>query len=387
MGGVDPAFARSVDRWLRAYPRRWRAARAGEITAVLADLAEPGARRLDLRSGLGLVRAGWATRWREHPPLLAYLGYVLLELRLDPRYRDWVRDDLDGPWYTARQLLRTSPVLVVVVVLGALDGNAFPSDALPVFAPTMLGMIALYGRQWTTRTVARQLVVQPGEVVTPSGLIPGRVARPRIEARSWLAAARLVALVTLGACAVVLALAPRRVTAVVDVAEVGITSVPVDLAARAGATGLAVLGAAVGVALARRTVPARLRAWQPMAQPYRWLVPLGPVGRTRLAALVACCALLAAAQPSLAAALAGPVAAVAAAALPVLAAARRALGTGGTAALAGIDLVRALREQGDRGDAPVDGHLPAASWLPVGAVVPRPGDPVPTAGTDLAGRG
>ena len=64
---------RSVVFWLRVYPLRWRAARSAEVAAVLADLASPAPRRLHARAAIGLVRGGWATRWREHPPLGAYL--------------------------------------------------------------------------------------------------------------------------------------------------------------------------------------------------------------------------------------------------------------------------------------------------------------------------
>lgn len=375
--GVDPAFARSVGRWLRAYPRRWRVARADEITAVLADLAPAGARRLDLRSGFGLLGAGWATRWREHPPLLAYLGYVALELRLDPRYRDWARDDIEGPWFVVRRWLVAFAAVSAIAWLPVLGGDPAPVGLLTWWAPAMLLGIAALGGHWRTRMVARQLVVQPGETVTPSGRVPGVVARPRIEALSWLAAARVVAVTVLALCAVVLATAPHRTGAVLDRAEVQLTSVPMSTGVRVLGLGLAALGALVGVALARRTVGARLRTWRPVAQPYRWVVPLGAHGRSRLAAAVGGGALLALAAPGLAALLALPVAAVAAGALPVLAAARRVVAAGGTGAVSGLDVVRALRRQPDRADTPVDGYLPAADWLPVGTVVPRPGDPVP----------
>lgn len=383
--GVDPAFARSVGRWLRAYPRRWRAARGEEITAVLADLAPAGARRLDLRSGLGLLLAGWATRWREHPPLLAYLGYVGLELRLDPRYRDWARDDIEGPWFVVRRWLVAFGVVGVFTGLPVLGGDALPLDFYRFWAPTMLLSIAIWGGYWRARMVARQLVVQPGETVTPSGRIPGRVARPRIEARSWLAAARVVAVAVLALCVAALLLAPARTDAVVDGVGFQVTSAPMTAGARALGLGLAALGALVGLALARRAVGARLRAWRPVAQPYRWVVPLGAPGRSRLAAAVAGGALLALTVPGFAALLAGPLAALAAGALPVLAAARRVVDAGGTGAVAGADVVRALRRQPDRADSPVDGYLPAADWLPVGTVVPLPGDPAPPARTPGAG--
>jgi len=388
--GVDAAFARSVGRWLRAYPRRWRAARADEITAVLADLAPPGARRLDLRSGLGLLVAGWRTRWREHPPPLAYLGYVALELRLDPRYRDWARDDIEGPWFVVRRWGVAFAVVGAIAWLPVLGGDDPPLDLVRWWAPTMLLGIAIWGGHWRARMVARQLVVQPGETVTRSGRIPGVVARPRIGARSWIAAARVVAVTVLVLCVALLVLAPNRTDAVREGAGLQITSAPMTAGARSLGLGLAALGALVGLALARGAVGARLRAWRPVAQPYRWVVPLGAAGRSRLAAAVGGGALLALWVPGFAALLAGPVAALAAAALPVLAATRRGVSEGGTGVVAGIDVVRALRRQPDRADTPVDGHLPAADWLPVGTVVPLPGDPAaaaPTPGTAVDRRG
>lgn len=376
MAGVDPAFARSVGRWLHAYPRRWQAARADEITAVLADLAPSGARRLDLRSGLGLLAAGWATRWREHPPLLAYLGYVGFDLRLDPRHRDWARDDIEGPWFVVRRWLVAFAAVGAITWLPARGGDTPPTETLRWWVPTMLLGIAIWGGHWRNRMIARQLVVQPGETVTASGRIPGRVARARVDARSWLASARVVAATVLLCCAALLAAAPRRTDVVREGAEVAITSAAMTAGARAVGAGLAVLGLLAGLALSR-AVGTRLRAWRPAAQPWRWVTPLGSAGRTRLAAAVGAGALLALTVPGLATLLAFPVATLAAAALPVLAAARRAVEGGGTGAVSGIDVVRALFRRDDRVDGPVDGYLPAADWLPLGTVVPLPGDPAP----------
>ena len=98
-------FERSVACWLRTYPRRWRQVRGAEVTAVLADLAGPGARRLDARTALGLVLAGWATRWREHPPPRLWWRYWVLRRRLPRPYRAWTRDDVEGFWFPLRMNL------------------------------------------------------------------------------------------------------------------------------------------------------------------------------------------------------------------------------------------------------------------------------------------
>jgi hypothetical protein len=108
-----PAFERSVARWLRAYPRRWRRARGAEVAAVLADLAGPGARRVGTRTALGLVGAGLATRWREHPPPRAYLTYRLGGRHPGARWDAWLRDDVDGRLYPVRLALTEGLVAAV----------------------------------------------------------------------------------------------------------------------------------------------------------------------------------------------------------------------------------------------------------------------------------
>jgi hypothetical protein len=120
---VDPRFDRSVAFWLRAYPRRWRVQRAGEMTAVLADIAGPRARRLDAAAAWGLLRGGWATRWREHPPLDGWLEYRLLARPLPPQHWCWTRDDIEAFWYP----LRLQCVLVVSMVMSQYFGAQNPS--------------------------------------------------------------------------------------------------------------------------------------------------------------------------------------------------------------------------------------------------------------------
>jgi len=108
-------FERSVAFWLRAYPRRWRGLRAREIAAVLVDVAAPGARRPAARTVLGLVLAGWATRWREHPPPLLWWRYRVLRRRMPRPYRAWMRDDVEGFWFPLRMNLAL-PMYVLPVL-------------------------------------------------------------------------------------------------------------------------------------------------------------------------------------------------------------------------------------------------------------------------------
>lgn len=377
--GADPAFARSAARWLRAYPRRWRTARAAEVTALLADLAPEGSRRLDLRSGLGLVRGGWATRWREHPPLPAWLGYVLLERRLDPRYRDWVRDDIEGPLHAAR---RTVPsglggLLVYLVARAGHDGGVpigFVGAWLVVAALVSTVGAPVHRR----RAVSRHLVVHPGEVVTPSGRLYAQVARTRTAARPWLTVALTVTVAVLAGCAAVVALAPRvAASAPCGTACLTVSTAPVPPAYRWTALAGGVVGALVGLLLARRAA-SRLRRWTPGPQPHRWVAPLRTGTSVRLALLLVVAAALAAVAQPLTVLLAGPAAVVACVLLPVLVAARRAVGTGATRAAAGIEVLRAVAGLPDPPDRLVEGHVPATTWLPAGEVLPLPGEPPPT---------
>ena len=104
-GGAD-RYERSARFWLRAYPPRWRRLHGDEALAVLLDLApapdDAGAPHgIGAREAWGLVRAGWALRRREHPPLGRWLLYRLFDARLPARYWWWVADDIHGvlyPW-------------------------------------------------------------------------------------------------------------------------------------------------------------------------------------------------------------------------------------------------------------------------------------------------
>jgi hypothetical protein len=100
LGAADP-LERSARFWLRAYPRRWRAAFGDDLVGVLAEVSAPGTVRVPAREAAAIVRGGWALRLREHPPLLRWLGYRIFERRLPERYQHWVADDILGRfWFT-----------------------------------------------------------------------------------------------------------------------------------------------------------------------------------------------------------------------------------------------------------------------------------------------
>ena len=157
---------RSLDRsaafWLRAFPRRWRAQRAAEVAEVLADLAPVGATRLDLRTAAGLVRAGWGVRWRQRPPVGAFLRYRLLGRRPSHAYDGWLRDDLEGALYPWRY------ALVLDVVLGALFLPLFLLLDLPLVPSAVVvavGFVAtVVDRARGARARSRPCSAHPGEI-------------------------------------------------------------------------------------------------------------------------------------------------------------------------------------------------------------------------------
>jgi len=101
-GSLDERFVRSARFWLRAYPRRWRAVRAPEMTEVLADLTGSGARRLDVRGAPMWCAAAWATGGAS-TDASAHVRVSDVGRRLPARYDAWVWDDLTGALYGVRQ--------------------------------------------------------------------------------------------------------------------------------------------------------------------------------------------------------------------------------------------------------------------------------------------
>ncbi len=149
--------------WMRAYPRRWRAARGAELLGVVVDLAGPGARQLRVGTVVDLVRGGWATRWRERPPLHVWLGYRFLGLRIPSAYRAWALDDIDGRGY----LLRDQPVTLAILASGWVTAPArwWWGLLAAAFVPILLS-----GPR-RDRARIRHLAPDPGEVLREGGLV------------------------------------------------------------------------------------------------------------------------------------------------------------------------------------------------------------------------
>ncbi|GEK20274.1 hypothetical protein [Cellulomonas xylanilytica] len=213
MTTIDPRFERSVRRWLRAYPRRWRLRRSDEVVALLADLAAPGATRVDLRTAAGLVRSGWATRARTRPPLRHALAYRLLDRRVPTRYRGWVRDDLEGANAPVRVLVTVAVTYAVISVLLPLVTGERPRPPSSLTGAVLMGMATglLSRGPWQFRKQARKhLVAEPGEELTSDSLLFGMVMRDRLTARGTVGTG-VVAVAAVGLAAVAACLlAPTR---------------------------------------------------------------------------------------------------------------------------------------------------------------------------------
>ncbi|WP_421743255.1 hypothetical protein [Cellulomonas sp.] len=198
---IDPRFERSVHRWLRAYPRRWRTHRADEMTAVLADLAGASASRIGLRDGLGIVRAGFSTRLRTRPPLRQVAAYRLLGRRLPPQYRQWVRDDIEGALYPLRVgvVVPFSLVMVMFPLLTLIGGGPvefMPRQMVVAWIVGGGGMSLVVG-PWRRRSDARKhLVAEVGETLTDQSLLYGWVMHDRLRARPMVGLVTLLALAT-----------------------------------------------------------------------------------------------------------------------------------------------------------------------------------------------
>ena len=221
---VDPTFDRSVAFWLRAYPRRWRGVRAAEVTAVLADIAGPDARRLDARAIAGIVRGGWATRWREHPPLHTYLGYRFFELPIPARYRDWARDDIEGSWFPVRRGIGSSWLFWVFGTVNAVLGS--PSWYWYTLLLSVVASACIRPDRMRSASERRHLALRAGERIVPGALIEGLGPRRRLGARPTLGAAGLVLAVVAGVGIATGWMRPPMLLATGVAAVVGLVLVP-----------------------------------------------------------------------------------------------------------------------------------------------------------------
>ena len=373
-------FERSARFWLRAYPRRWRAARGEELLGVLLDLAAPGARRVGTRTALDLLRGGWATRWREHPPLLPWLGYRVLDRRLPQEYLAWAKDDIDGALHGARVFLSASWVFVFpALVFARSEGNlgdavgATVKMALVLLAGVVLSALFAPGYR-RRRAVLQHLAPRPGDQLYEGRLVVQDGPRTRVEARSGLAWTAAVAAVLAVASAVSVTLAPlgtwwRPIPAGPETSAGFATGIG-PVVDRAPAVAVLALGLALVVPAVRR-----VRRWIPLRveQPHRRLRRVGLVGAVRVLILTALglAALTAEATGALALGI-GPV--LGACMLVLLAASLAGLHEcrrPGAVPFAAVDVVRVLVHRAPpEADGPLPVLAPLRGPVPNGVVVP-----------------
>ena len=293
--GVDPAFVRSVQLWSRAYPRRWRAARGDELLGLLADLAAPGARRLDVRSALELVRGGWATRLRGRPPLGPWLQYRLFGTRSLRDHLGWVADDIVGALFPLRQGLPTLLVVIIPIYVTRVWAGS-STWWIWIWIVIALSVENLdpdgYGRRQAIET---HLLARTGERVTAGSWVRVRAPRRRVAARAALPWAAAASAGLLAACVAAAALAPRtlRVESSGPGAWPGFGLVDGGAVPRGAVLAVLGLALAAGVVLASAARTRLRRPGPRVDQPHRELVRVG----TRRAMLVVLGVALLAALP------------------------------------------------------------------------------------------
>jgi len=287
-GTVDAQIVRSTELWMRAYPCRWREARGEELLGLVVDLAGPDARGLGARAAFDLVRGGWATRWREHPPLHTWLLYRF-ERRIPVAYRSWALDDINGFWYPIRRSLPGLAVMTIMPLVYRVPGSGISAPYFLMLAVMALSWLFMWPEGNRGRARLRHASPRPGERLVEGTPVPCVVPRERVSARSALTWAALLFGIA-AASAVVSALFASKVLQfwmLIPVPMIGFFSVE-SVDARAGgrrfvAVAILLVALAVGVVAAgvvRRRL-GRLLGEAP-DQPYRVLRPIRTSGKVNV---------------------------------------------------------------------------------------------------------
>jgi len=153
---------------------------------LVVDLAGPDARWLGARAAFDLVRGGWGTRWREHPPLHTWLLYVLFDRRVPVAYRSWALDDINGFGYPIR---RNAVVFVLIPAMQLVypDGSGGMSVRYwLLWALMALSGLFLWPEGARKRARLKHVATRFGEMPVAGGPSAGDVPRERATARSML---------------------------------------------------------------------------------------------------------------------------------------------------------------------------------------------------------
>ena len=278
---------RSARFWMRAYPRRWRVARGQELLGVLFDLAAPGATGVGARTAFDLLRGGWATRWREHPPFGAWVAYRVINRTLPRQYRAWAKDDIDGIWFALRQAISTWWFWFYLVFYSTSSRpGARALFALVLISPLLAVFATTFGDR--RRQLLKHVAPQRGERLYDGGLVVQDGPRMRTDARSglrWLAAASGV---LAAGSFVTIAVAPlgwwvHQVQRGPGV-DGGLASGFGPVVYRGPALAVLLVGGIAAVVAVRR-----VRRWLPLPveQPFRVLFPIGLLGAARTLIVIA----------------------------------------------------------------------------------------------------
>ena len=308
------------------------------------------------RAAFDAVRAGWAMRWREHPPMLEWARYRLFDRRMPVAYRAWARDDIDGFWYPLRRVCPGLLVFLLVVELPswATDYSSGRLGWLACYAAVsaVVYLVAMPQKERGAAQV-KHVALGPGEPLFAGALVAQDVPCTRLPARSTLPwAVRLMALAAAASLAAALA-APRGAVGAVACLLVALG---------VGLVGAVVTRARLGRLLADRA-----------DQPHRLLRAVGVTDRSMVVVCAAGIAVLAWAEVTGRVVL-GPSVVLGACAMVVLPGALVALAATrapSNADLTGADLWWvAARGRLPRVDRPVRAARPLDGPVPAGARVP-----------------
>ncbi|NMM16522.1 MAG: hypothetical protein HHJ14_05095 [Cellulomonas sp.] len=120
-----------------------------------------------------LVLAGWATRWREHPPPLLWGRHRVLRSGLPRPYRAWTRDDVEGLWFPLTMNLAL-PFVALWLAWGLASPRPFDRRGMSAMT-VMLVLVVIAQRGRALDTGRRMYRVAPRD--------PVPALRPRDEPR------------------------------------------------------------------------------------------------------------------------------------------------------------------------------------------------------------
>jgi Family of unknown function (DUF5313) len=152
----------------RSFPRRWRAVRGQELVETTSDLALTGATRPSPRILADLVMSGLRERKRSRPPFGRWLWYSLGGT-LPVTWHPWMRDELSGRWFWAREgLRRTLPLMLFVVVALVVGHQRKVPSFFVMYVPITVALSALMVRISRRRIWKRHGYTSTGDWASPT---------------------------------------------------------------------------------------------------------------------------------------------------------------------------------------------------------------------------